>query len=149
MQHADELLYPDDVVMDLPLYGNQWIPLGIPATLKERTKICAAFDGYCNGGSIMHCNVDAPFDSFEKAWKMLNWIADQGVTYFAFNSKLAQCQHNHTFYGDTCPICGEHKVREFTRTVGFYTCIETWSPPRMKEFPMRQWMPLNKNEEDA
>ena len=50
MQKADELLYPDKVIKDLPLYGNQWIPLGIPATIAERTKICATFDGYCNGG---------------------------------------------------------------------------------------------------
>ena len=50
MQKADELLFPEKVVNILPLYGNQWIPLGIKATISERTKICAAFDSYCNGG---------------------------------------------------------------------------------------------------
>lgn len=72
MQQADKYLYPDKVVLDLPLYGNQWIPLGIKATLAERTKICAAFDSYCNGGSIQHANLDAPFSNFEQAWHMLN-----------------------------------------------------------------------------
>jgi len=62
---ADKLLYPDKVVEDLPLYGNQWIPLGIKATVLERTKICAAFDSYCNGGSIEHINLDAPFSTFD------------------------------------------------------------------------------------
>jgi ribonucleoside-triphosphate reductase len=47
---SDKLLYPDKVVDVLPLYGNQWIPLGIKTTIKERTKICASFDSYCNGG---------------------------------------------------------------------------------------------------
>ena len=50
MQQADKYLYPDKVILDLPLYGNQWIPLGIKATIAERTKICAAFDKFCNGG---------------------------------------------------------------------------------------------------
>lgn len=47
---ADSLLYPNLVIKDLPLYGNQWIPLGIKATLKDRIEICASFDKYCNGG---------------------------------------------------------------------------------------------------
>lgn len=47
---ADSLLYPNLVVKDLPLYGNQWIPLGIKATLKDRIEICSSFDKYCNGG---------------------------------------------------------------------------------------------------
>ena len=89
MQAADKFLYPDKVVEDLPLYGNQWIPLGIKATILERTKICAAFDSYCNGGSIEHINVDKPFSTFDQAWEMLNWVAAQGVTYFAFNGKVA------------------------------------------------------------
>lgn len=47
---ADKLLYGNEVVTDLPLYGNQWIPLGIKTTLKERIRICSLFDSYCNGG---------------------------------------------------------------------------------------------------
>ena len=50
MQKADEMLYPDKVVKDLPLYGNQFIPLGIQTTLNERLRVAAAFDSYCNGG---------------------------------------------------------------------------------------------------
>ena len=118
MQAADKFLYPEKVVEDLPLYGNQWIPLGIKATILERTKICAAFDSYCNGGSIEHINVDAPFSTFESAWEMLNWVAQQGVTYFAFNGKVAQCKNFHSFYGKVCPVCGEPVETEYTRIVG-------------------------------
>lgn len=118
LQKADEYLYPEQVVKDLPLYGNQWIPLGIKATIQERTKICAAFDSYCNGGSIEHINVDAPFTNFDQAWHMLNWVAQQGVTYFAFNGKVAQCKNYHSFYGKVCPVCGEPVETEYTRVVG-------------------------------
>ena len=149
MQAADKFLYPDQVVEDLPLYGNQWIPLGIKATVLERTKICAAFDSYCNGGSIEHINVDAPFSNFESAWEMLNWVAAQGVTYFAFNGKVSQCKNYHSFYGKVCPVCGEPVETEYTRIVGFYTPTKTYSKERKAEFKLREWMPLNEKGADA
>ena len=145
LQKADEYLYPEQVVKDLPLYGNQWIPLGIKATIQERTKICAAFDSYCNGGSIEHINVDAPFTNFDQAWHMLNWVAQQGVTYFAFNGKVAQCKNYHSFYGKICPVCGEPVETEYTRVVGFYTPTRSYSKQRKAEFNLRQWDNLNEN----
>ena len=143
MQKADELLYPDKVIRDLPLYGNQFIPLGIKTTMIERIRIASLFDSYCNGGSIAHINIDAPFDSFEKAWEMVNYIAEQGLTYFAFNTKIQVCAHNHAFYGTKCPICGGDVTTEYTRIVGFYTPIKTWSKERKQEFTMRQWEHIN------
>jgi len=139
MQIADEFFYPDTVVKDLPLYGNQFIPLGIKTTMVERIRIASLFDSYCNGGSIAHLNIDAPFDSFEKAWDAVNYIADQGLTYFAFNTKIQACEHNHAFYGKKCPICGGNVATEYTRIVGFYTPIKSWSKERKAEFKLRQW----------
>ena len=143
MQIADEFFFPDKVVKDLPLYGNQFIPLGIKTTMAERIRIASLFDSYCNGGSIAHLNIDTPFDSFEKAWDAVNYIADQGLTYFAFNTKIQACEHNHAFYGTKCPICGGDVATEYTRIVGFYTPIKTWSKERKAEFKMRQWEHLN------
>ena len=139
MQIADEFFFPDTVVKDLPLYGNQFIPLGIKTTMVERIRIASLFDSYCNGGSIAHLNIDAPFDSFEKAWDAVNYIADQGLTYFAFNTKIQACEHNHAFYGKKCPICGGDVATEYTRIVGFYTPIKSWSKERKAEFKLRQW----------
>lgn len=143
MQIADEFFFPDTVVKDLPLYGNQFIPLGIKTTMAERIRIASLFDSYCNGGSIAHLNIDAPFDSFEKAWDAVNYIADQGLTYFAFNTKIQTCARNHAFYGTKCPICGGDVETEYTRIVGFYTPIKSWSKERKAEFKMRQWEHLN------
>ena len=139
MQIADEFFFPETVVKDLPLYGNQFIPLGIKTTMVERIRIASLFDSYCNGGSIAHLNIDAPFDSFEKAWNAVNYIADQGLTYFAFNTKIQACEHNHAFYGKKCPVCGGDVATEYTRIVGFYTPIKTWSKERKAEFELRQW----------
>ena len=143
MQLADEFFFPETVVKDLPLYGNQFIPLGIKTTMVERIRIASLFDSYCNGGSIAHLNIDAPFDSFEKAWEAVNYIADQGLTYFAFNTKIQACAKNHAFYGKKCPICGGDVTTEYTRIVGFYTPIKTWSKERKAEFKMRQWEHIN------
>ena len=144
LMRKDKFFYPESDIFDLPLYGNQFIPLGIQTTLAERVRIAAEFDSYCNGGSILHANIDAPFDSFEKAWDMVNYISDAGVTYFAFNTKIQACDHNHAFYGSTCPVCGRPVETEYTRIVGFYTPIKTWSKERTNEYKMRKWEPINK-----
>lgn len=148
LMKKDKFFYPKAKIYDLPLYGNQFVPLGIQTTLQERIRIQAMFDGYCNGGSILHANIDAPFDSFEKAWKMTEYIADQGVTYFAFNTKIQACEENHAFYGSVCPKCGKPVNTEFTRIVGFYTPIKTWSTERTKEYKMRKWERINQTSEE-
>lgn len=143
LMQKDKFFYPNANIYDLPLYGNQFIPLGIKTTGQERVRIASEFDGYCSGGSILHYNIDAPFDSFDKAWKMTNYIADQGVTYFAFNTKIQACKNNHAFYGTKCPVCGESVDTEFTRIVGFYTPVKTYSKERKAEFEMRKWGDIN------
>ena len=139
LMKKDMFFYPDTAVNDLPLYGNQFIPLGIKTTLQERIRIAAMFDGFCNGGSILHVNIESPFTSFEQAWDMLNYITDQGVTYFAFNTKIQACKHNHAFFGTICPECGEPVDTEYTRIVGFYAPVKTYSKERKAECDMREW----------
>lgn len=143
LMKKDLFFYPRKTVTDLPLYGNQFIPLGIKTTLQERIRIASIFDNFCNGGSILHANIEAPFANFEQAWNMLNYVADQGVTYFAFNTKIQACKHNHAFFGKTCPICGEGVATEYSRIVGFYTPVATYSKERKAEYKMREWEDVN------
>ena len=145
LMKKDKFFYPKAKIYDLPLYGNQFMPLGIQTTGQERIRVQALFDGYCNGGSILHFNIDAPFDSFEKALYMTNYIAQHGVTYFAFNTKISTCEDNHAFYGDICPQCGKPKSAEFSRIVGFFTKTSTWSKERKQEYEMRRWDNVKSN----
>lgn len=140
---ADALLYPDKVNRDLPLMANQWIGLAVKATMQERVRISSAFSEYCSGGDILHINVDAPFDSFDKAWYMLNYVVKKGVKYFAFTGKISACERNHAFYGDVCPECGSPKVTEYSRIVGFWTPVKSYSKERRAEWEMRDWLSLN------
>ena len=74
---------------------------------------------------------------------MMNYISDAGVTYFAFNTKIQACEKNHAFFGSVCPECGGPVHTEYTRIVGFYTPIKTYSKERKAEFEMREWENIN------
>ena len=134
----DKFLYPDQAY-ELPLYANQWIGLGTKCTLQEKIRLSSLLDKACNGGSIAHINVDAPFSDSKVAWDMLNHIADAGVMYFAFCTRISSCPQNHGFYGDHCPTCGGEKVTTYQRIVGFLVPESTYSKERKAEFQMRDW----------
>lgn len=141
LMQKDKFFYPDESY-ELPLYGNQWIPLGVKTSLHEKVRLSAELDKACGGGSISHINIDAPMADFNAAWELLNYIADQGVTYFAFNLRISACKHNHGFYGETCPVCGEPKETTYQRIVGFLVPEKTYSKERKAEFRMRDWLDI-------
>ena len=144
LMEKDKFFYPKEKY-ELPLYGNQWIPLGVKTSIDEKIKLSAILDKACNGGSIAHINIDAPFNNFDTAWEMLNKVADAGVVYFAFCTRISACENNHGFYGDICPTCGNEKVTTYQRVVGFLTPEKTYSKERKEEFKMRDWFDLNEN----
>lgn len=142
----DKYFYPNEAY-ELPLYGNQWIPLGVKTTIQEKVKLSAILDDACSGGSIAHINLDAPLTDFDTAWQLLNYVSDAGVTYFAFNLRISACEKNHGFYGDVCPICGGTKTTSYQRIVGFLTPERTYSKERKDEFQMRDWFTINMMDE--
>lgn len=145
LMKKDLFFFPRATVKDLPLYGNQFIPLGIKTTIQERIRIASMFDAFCNGGSILHVNIEAPFTDFEQAWELNNYIADSGITYYAINLRIQACEHNHAFFGSVCPECGGKVATEYSRIVGFYTPVRTYSKERKAEYEMREWVDVNKN----
>lgn len=142
LMEKDKEIFPDEPY-ELPLYGNQWIPLGVKTTLQEKIRLSAILDKACSGGSISHINCEAPFNNFGTAWEILNYIADQGVVYFAFNLRINSCIHNHGFFGDVCPICGEGVHTTYQRIAGFLTPLTTYSKERKAEFARRNWFELS------
>lgn len=142
LMEKDKLLFPDERY-ELPLYGNQWIPLGIKCTMNEKIRLSSIMDKACNGGSIAHINIDKPMSDEDEAWELLNHIAEEGVTYFAFCTRISACKHNHGFYGDVCPECGEPKVTTYQRVVGFITPEKNYSKERKAEFKKRTWFDLD------
>lgn len=146
LMEKDREFYPHEAY-ELPLYGNQWIPLGVKTTLHEKIKLSAILDKACSGGSISHINLDAPIEDFDTAWELLNYVADQGVVYFTFVVRISSCKHNHGFYGKICPICGEPVKTTWQKIVGFLTPLENYSSARKAEFEKRDWFGMDKLKE--
>ena len=48
LMKKDKFFYPEANIYGLPLYGNQFVPLGIKTTGQERVRIASEFDGYCS-----------------------------------------------------------------------------------------------------
>lgn len=123
--------------------GNQWIALKDKATIKARTRVAGILDNKCGGGCISHIQIDAPFSDKEQAWSLLNYIAKQGVIYFAFNLKINTDNDHHSFTTKTCPICGSAPTDTYQRCVGYLVPTKSWSEGRKKELSERDWMNLN------
>ena len=119
---ADNLLFEQNKYF---IYSNQWIPLYEKCTIQEKCRLGHLFDAKCGGGCIAHINIEGRFANEEQAWDMLNYVAQQGVIYFAFTTKISVCKHHHAFIGtSTCPTCGEPVADVFSRVVGFYTPVQ-------------------------
>lgn len=142
---ADNLLYEQDKYF---IYSNQWIPLMEKCTIQEKCRLSSILDKECSGGAIAHINIEGRFLNEETAWKMLNYVASNGVIYSAFNTKINVCAHKHASIGTTkCPVCGEDIVDVFSRVVGFYAPRSSYQKIRKKEFDKRKWYNTSVNDE--
>lgn len=133
----DNVLYDHN---DKFIYSNQWIPLSAKCTIQEKLRLSSILDEKCSGGSIAHINLESNFPNTETAWKMLNKIAQAGVIYFAFNTRINECKNHHGFVGtDHCPVCGEPVFDTYQRIVGYLVPSRAYSKDRFREFNTRQW----------
>ena len=141
---ADNLLYEQNKYF---IYSNQWIPLMEKCTIQEKCRLGHLFDAKCGGGCIAHIDIENRFPSEEAAWDMLNYVAKQGVIYFAFTTKINVCEDKHAFIGTKeCPHCGKPMADQYSRVVGFYTPVSGYQRIRKREFNRRKWYDvLNKD----
>lgn len=113
---ADNLLFEQDKYF---IYSNQWIPLTEKCTIQEKCRLGHLFDAKCGGGCIAHIDIENRFPNEEMAWDMLNYVASQGVIYFAFTTKINVCEDKHAFIGtQNCPQCGKPVSDQYSRVVG-------------------------------
>lgn len=140
--YKDNIVYPEQD-KGYFIYSNQWIPLMEKCTLQEKIRLGSILDNACEGGVIAHINLAGEFADEEQAWELLNYIASQGVIYFAYNKEISVCEDEHAFFGDTCPTCGKPKVDSYCRVVGFLTPKSSYSKERKREFDKRKWFSLN------
>lgn len=142
---ADNLLYEQDKYF---IYSNQWIPLTEQCTIQEKCRLGSLFDAKCGGGCIAHIDIENRFPTKEAAWNTLNYVAEQGVIYFAFTTKISVCEDKHAFIGtQTCPRCGKPVADQYARVVGFYVPVSSYQKIRKKEFNLRRWYNVLNNDQ--
>ena len=142
---ADNLLFEQDKYF---IYSNQWIPLTEKCTIKEKCRLGNLFDAKCGGGCIAHIDIENRFANEDMAWDMLNYVASQGVIYFAFTTKISVCEDKHAFIGtQTCPKCGKPIADTYARVVGFYTPVSSYQNIRKREFNKRRWYNVLDNDQ--
>ena len=141
---ADNLLFEQNKYF---IYSNQWLPLMEKCTIQEKCRLGSLFDKKCGGGCIAHINIENRFPNEETAWDTLNYVASQGVIYFAFTTKISVCKDRHAFISEPyCPVCGEPIADTYARVVGFYTPTSSYQNIRKKEFDKRRWMNVLSND---
>ena len=135
---ADNLLFEQNKYF---IYSNQWVPLMEKCTIQEKCRLGSLFDQKCGGGCLAHINIENRFPNEETAWDMLNYVASQGVIYFAFTTKISVCKNKHAFISEQkCPVCGGPIADTYARVVGFYVPISSYQKIRRSEFDRRRWM---------
>lgn len=122
------------------IYSNQWHSLSTKCSVQEKLRVASVLDAKCSGGSIAHINLDSNFPNTDMAWDALNNVANSGVIYFAFNTRINECKNHHGFVGtDHCPVCGEPVFDTYARIVGYLVPTRSYSKDRFREFNTRRW----------
>lgn len=128
----------DTLGEDCYIYGNQWIPLKEDTDIFHRID-SAKLDENCGGGAILHINLGENFNSFEDAWEFTKGLAKKGVGYFSYISLIDICEEDHSFFGDTCPICKGVSVSKGIKIVGYMVKQNSYSTERKRELDERKF----------
>ena len=130
--------------LDYKLYSNQVIPLTSTDIIAERIRVQSELDSKFTGGAILHLNSSSKL-SDEQQFELVKLSAEKGISYFAINYVLAECENGHFFVSDNhdkvCPNCGANIKEYYTRVVGFLTPVkEAWNEVRRDfEFENRKF----------
>ena len=90
---------------------------------------------YCDGGSALHCNLDAHL-SKEQYLKLIDFAIQEGTNYFTFNipnSKCESCGHIVKAPIIKCPKCGGEDITQYTRVIGYLRPIKAFGSDRFIE----------------
>ena len=121
---------------DCYIYGNQWIPLKEETSIFHRIE-SAKLDEHCGGGAILHINLGENFNTLENAWEFTKGLARKGVKYFSYISLIDICEEDHSFFGDTCPICKKPSVSKGIKIVGYLVKQDSYKKERKQELADR------------
>ncbi|HDK27793.1 MAG TPA: anaerobic ribonucleoside-triphosphate reductase [Candidatus Atribacteria bacterium] len=142
MAQKDSLLYSNKrFYYPYKIYSNQWIPLIADTDMTNRIIASSKWDKEISGGAILHINLGSPLKDLNEYLALVKTIANNGVIYFAFNVIINVCVNGHSFVGtNVCPVCGQPKIDEFVRIVGYLVPRSSFNYVRREyEYPKRKY----------
>lgn len=139
---ADKLIFPEVDIIDTPLYANQFVPLWEDSTVWERMEEYGKADKCLSGGGIVHLQIGSSTTAKQNE-HLIREAIKCDCEHFAINrvySKCNECGHVYDTKISDCPHCGGHSLGYFTRTIGYFTPVNSWNKVRREwEFPRRKF----------
>lgn len=139
---ADKLVFPDMNIIDTPLYSNQFVPLWEDSTVWERMAEYGVADACLSGGGIVHLQINSSTTAKQNE-KIIREAIKCDCEHFALNrvySRCKDCGHVYDTKINDCPHCGNNNMEYLTRTIGYFTPVDSWNKVRREwEFPRRKF----------
>lgn len=128
------------------LFSNQFIPMWEDATIWERMEADGRFNKFYTGGGIVHFSLSERTTPSQNK-KIIQYAISTGCEHFSLNPVYSVCKDcgSTTFANLTqCNECASTNIVHLTRTVGFFTEVETgWSKPKREhDFKKRVYAPV-------
>jgi ribonucleoside-triphosphate reductase len=141
---ADKAIYGEEQI-PYTLYSNQFIPLWEKTSIWDKMDEDGKYNSLIPGGGIAHIQIGEPTTPKQNE-KIIRYSVNSGCEHFALNSVWCECKNHHAFFGklNVCPKCGEDIVEYYTRVVGFFTPVSSWTKERCEwEFPKRPFSTIS------
>lgn len=139
---ADKLIFPEENIIDTPLYSNQFVPLWEDSTVWERMAEYGVADACLSGGGIVHLQIGSSTTAKQNE-KLIREAIKCDCEHFALNrvySRCKDCGHVYDTKINDCPHCGNNNMEYLTRTIGYFTPVDSWNKVRREwEFPRRKF----------
>jgi anaerobic ribonucleoside-triphosphate reductase len=131
LRNKDAILF-DSNVHPRSLYSNQFIPVTVPVSKKDRIEATGEYMRYMTGGSILHLNVDEAIKDPMVMYEVMKYMIESGVDHFAINYGFSRCVKGHSCTGihNLCPECLSMIEDYLTRIVGYFVPVSTWNRER-------------------
>jgi anaerobic ribonucleoside-triphosphate reductase len=128
---------------DVPIYYSNGTHayVGANLSLGRKLDIEHKFFPVLSGGNIFHAWLGESSSDPEALYKLTQRIArNSQIGYFCYTKDLTICSGcNTTSAGllDVCPVCGDSKIRWWSRITGYYSDVTGWNDGKRQELQDR------------
>ena len=140
---VDNMIFPEQDIIEAPLYANQFVPLWQDATLWEKLEADGKYNQLLTGGGIVHAQLGSKTTTSQNK-KIIEYAIKCGCEHFVLNSVYSKCPECGAVYDHkvaSCSKCNHTKMSYFTRVVGFFVPVDSWNPTRREwEFNRRTFI---------